>query len=92
MSRPRRHTAVREIVIIAITFAVAVAAIPLLAAFIGHQSRQAMFWPALTSLYTYFLPYTLLAALGITVLVSVTRLILRRLQRAPADPQDPTKL
>jgi hypothetical protein len=85
MTSTPRHTAVREVVIIAITFAVAAAAIPLLAAFIGHQSRQAMFWPALTSLYTYFLPYTLLAALGVTTLVSLTRLILRRLKRNPSE-------
>ncbi len=91
MSRSGRQTAARELAIIAITFVVAVVAIPLLAAFIGHQSRQAMFWPALSSLYTYFLPYTLLAALGVTVLVSLTRLILRHLKRNPGMSRGPTK-
>ena len=76
----------------AVTFVVAVAAIPPLAAAVGYQSGQAMFWPALTALYTYFLPYTLLAALGVTVVVEATRLVIGRLRRTMRSSRNTTSL
>lgn len=68
----------------AATFIMAVAVIPLLVAVVGYQSGQAMFWPALGSLYTYFLPYTLVACLVATMLMEGVRLIVKRVKGSGA--------
>jgi hypothetical protein len=88
---PSRRIA-REIVVMAGTFAAAVVVIPPVVAAVGYQSGQAMLWPALTSLYTYFLRYTLLAALAATVLVEATRLVVKRLRRPTTPPKRTTRL
>lgn len=89
MTDNRNGKIAREIVVTAGTFAAAVVLIPPVVAAVGYQSGQAMFWPALMSLYTYFFPYTLLAALAATVLVEATRLIVKRL-RGPSEPPERT--
>lgn len=63
---------VREIVFFLSVAAVAMVVLPLLLAALAYQSRQAMFWPAYEALYTYFLRYTVLAAVvtaGFAVLI-----------------------
>lgn len=81
MTKDRTSRLGREALIVLAIFVASVTVIPPIVAAIAYQSGQAMFWPALSSLYTYFLPYTLLAALGVTILTSATRLIVRRLKR-----------
>ncbi len=71
----------REATVAVVVFVMAMIVIPPVVAALAYQSGQAMFWPALESLYTYFLKYTFLAALGVTALASAVRLVLKRLRR-----------
>ncbi len=75
---------VREATGIAIAFVVAIVLVPPIVAAVAYQSGQAMFWPALQSLYTYFLPYTIVAAIGVAVLFEITRAVIRHLRRSSA--------
>ena len=79
MTSTRRTNWGREAVVAALTIGISIVAIPPVVAALAYQSGQAMFWPALQSLYTYFLNYTLLAGAGVATLVLVTRLVIRRL-------------
>lgn len=67
--------------VIAIAFVIAIVLIPPIVAAVAYQSGQAMFWPAMQALYTYFLPYTALAALGIALLFEITRAVINRLRK-----------
>ena len=70
----------KEAIVFAATVIVALVLVPPVVAALAYQSGQAMFWPALQSLYTYFFKYTLLAAIGVAVLVEITRLAIKRLR------------
>ena len=72
----------REVVVAALAIVGAVIVIPPIVAALAYQSGQAMFWPALEALYTYFFRYTLLAGFGVALIVIVVRLIIRWLQRS----------
>ena len=68
-------------------FAASIALLPPLLAALAWQSGQAMFRPALQALYTYFVEYTVLLALGVAVVSHVVRLTVRRLRRGAARSQ-----
>ena len=81
MTEDRKPRWRREVSAAALSFVIAMIVIPPVVAALAYQSGQAMFWPALESLYTYFLRYTLLAALGVSALAMATRLIINRIRR-----------
>jgi hypothetical protein len=75
MNEAGRKKFTRELAVVLVTFAVTVAVIPPVVAAVGYQSGQAMFWPALAALYTYFLPYTLGACVVVTALTLAVRAV-----------------
>ena len=55
--------------------------LPFVLAALAYYSRQAMFWPAYESLYTYFLPYTVAASASLGLLALVLRVIVRSIRK-----------
>ncbi|MBT8401355.1 MAG: hypothetical protein KJO98_12820 [Rhodothermia bacterium] len=68
---------VRELIVFVSVTAIAIVVLPVVAAALAYQSRQAMFWPAYQSLYTYFLPYTIVASATVGFAVAVIRALVR---------------
>ena len=62
-------------------FGVCLVLLPVLLAALAFQSRQAMFFPAYKSLYTYFFEYTVAVCLGVAAVFVTVRLIILRLRR-----------
>ncbi len=75
---------VREIIFFVAVTAAALVVLPLVAAALAYQSRQAMFWPAYQSLYTYFLSYSILASVLVAGMSVVVRGLVRRIRRKRA--------
>ncbi len=79
MKTPNRLA--REVTVFLSVTAGAFVVLPVVAAALAYQSRQAMFWPAYESLYTYFLPYTVFVAVGVAVVVELVRLVVYYVRR-----------
>ncbi len=79
MKTPNRLA--REVTFFLSVTAGAFVVLPVVAAALAYQSRQAMFWPAYESLYTYFLPYTVFVAVGVAVVVELVRLVVYYVRR-----------
>lgn len=68
---------VRELVFFLIVTTITLVVLPIVAAALAYQSRQAMFWPAYESLYTYFLPYTIVASAVVGLAATLIRALVR---------------